>query len=375
MTPGDGNHPSSTTGTMESKNILTPFIKSLFLSPPNLKPSDLALVIRLIVQGKATDVQISAFLTALRLTGLDHQPEFIAAAAASMLEWSSTFTPEDVNGEFGLDIVGTGGDGQNTFNVSTSSAIVCAGLGLHVYKHGGKASTSASGAGDLLGSLQVDLSKINASNASKVMRESDFTFLFAPNFHPGMKAVAPIRSSIGIPTIFNILGPLLNPAPIRARIIGVNSESLGKVFAQAVISLDKQRYGVVGKTMIVWGRVGLDEISPVSRTKCWLVDPSDESIQEFYLEPKDFGLEEFPLASVASGTPDENANTLLKILRNEVDETDPVYNYILLNAGALLHVAGVARDWKEGAQLAAVSIQSGKALEALNKLRNVVSEL
>lgn len=359
--------------SLETKSILTPFIKSLLLAPPNLKPADLALVIRLIVKGQASDIQISSFLTALRCTQLDHHPDFIAAAAAAVLEHSSLIRQEDVE-EFGVDIVGTGGDGQNTFNVSTSSAIVCAGMGLKVVKHGGKASTSASGAGDLLGCLGVDLSKINSSTATDVTNQSRFSFLFAPNFHPAMKTVAPIRAAIGIPTVFNVLGPLLNPAPIKARIIGVNSESLGQVFAEACIALDKQRFGKPARTMIVWGCVGLDEISPISRTKCWLVDPNTESIDQFYLEPKDFGLSEHDLKSVASGTPHENAIVLEEILRGNTHDHAAVYDYILMNAGALAFVSGLAHDWKQGKELAIKSIKSGAALESLEQLRSTLQK-
>lgn len=356
--------------SLETKSILTPFIKSLLLTPPNLKPSDLSLVIKLIVQGLPTDIQIASFLTALRVTKLDNDPEYIAAAAAAVLAWSDAVETD----ELVVDIVGTGGDGQNTFNVSTSSAIVAAGMGIKVCKHGGKASTSTSGAGDLLGALGVDLTKINGKTASGVIEKSMFTFLFAPNFHPAMKKVAHIRALIGIPTIFNVLGPLMNPAPVKARIIGVNSESLGPVFAQAVLSLDKQRFNRVAKSLIVWGCIGLDEISPVGRTKCWLVEPATESITSFYLEPKDFGLEEHELDTVASGTPQENADLLLKILEGRVSD-HPVLDYILMNSSALAVVSGAARNWKQGASLARNSIKSGAALESLETLRDVVNGL
>jgi anthranilate phosphoribosyltransferase len=361
--------------SLEAKSILTPFIKSLLLDPPNLKPSDLALVIKLIVQGLPSEIQIASFLTALRVTGLDHHPEFIAAAAGAVLDWSDLITEDQIHGEQGVDVVGTGGDGQNTFNVSTSAAIVMAGMGVKVCKHGGKASTSTSGSGDLLGSLGVDISKINGETAPLVLNSSPFTFLFAPNFHPAMKKVAPIRSAIGIPTIFNVLGPLLNPAPIKARIIGVNSEALGPVFAQAVVSLDKQRFGRVSRSMIVWGCVGLDEISPVGRTRCWMVDPVTEQIESFYLEPKDFGLKEHDLKKVASGTPSENAELLLEILQGRIREGHPVFDYIVMNAGALAVVSGLAQDWKQGKDLAIRSIKTGAALDALEQLRKVVREL
>lgn len=359
--------------SIDSNSVLTPFIKSLLLDPPNLKPEDLSLVIKLIIQGIPSDVQIASFLTALRVRGLDQKPEFIAAAASRVLEYSDIINPLDVDPQGYVDIVGTGGDGQNTFNVSTSSAIVAAGMGIDVCKHGGKASTSTSGAGDLLSSLGVDLSKVNSQTASKILNKSKFVFLFAPNFHSAMKKVAKIRSSIGIPTIFNILGPLLNPSPLRARIIGVYSESLGQVFAEAVLRLDKEKCRKA-KSMIVWGELGLDEISPIGRTKIWIVDPDTEEIEIQYISPKDFDLQEHSISSVASGTPQENALLLLRILNGEFNEGDPIFDYIIMNTAALAVVSGAAKDWKNGKQLAIESIKSGAAANALEKFKNSIEE-
>ncbi|CDR46886.1 CYFA0S26e01178g1_1 [Cyberlindnera fabianii] len=352
----------------DKKSVLSPFIKALMMDPPNLKPSDLQFVIKLIVQGVATDIQVASFLTALRVRGLDHHPDFIAAAATAVMEFSEIIDEIAVDAEGYVDVVGTGGDGQDTFNVSTSAAIVAAGMGVKVCKHGGKASTSTSGSGDLLGSLGVDLSKITATTAPTILSQSGFCFLFAPNFHPAMKKVAPIRSAIGIPTIFNILGPLLNPAPIRARIIGVNSESLGQTFAEALLLLDNAR-GRTAKSMIVWGKVGLDEISPIGSTRCWLADPITREITTFDLSPNDFGIKEHPLKDVASGTPQENANLLMKILHGQYDEGHPIFDYIVLNAAALAVVSGAAVDWKEGKSVAIDSIKSGNALRALQELQ------
>lgn len=359
---------------LDADTVLTPFIKSLLLDPPNLKPDDLSLVIKLIVQGVPSDVQIASFLTALRLRNLDHKPEFIAAAASRVLEYSDIVNPLDVDPQGYVDIVGTGGDGQNTFNVSTSSAIVAAGIGIDVCKHGGKASTSSSGAGDLLSSLGIDLSKVTSTTASRILQKSKFVFLFAPNFHSAMKKVARIRTAIGVPTIFNILGPLLNPSPLRARIIGVYSESLGQVFAEAVLKLDKEKCRKA-RSMIVWGQIGLDEISPIGKTKIWIVDPETEFIDVQYIEPKDFELNEHSIQSVASGTPAENAQLLLRILNNEFEEGDPVFDYIVMNTAALAVVSGAAKDWKEGKQLAIESIQSGAALAALNSFKAAIDEV
>lgn len=356
---------------IDSKTVLTPYIKSLLLEPPNLTPDDLGLVIKLIVQKIPTEVQIASFLTALRLRGLDQQAEYIAVAASKVLEYSDVLDPSRLDAAGYIDIVGTGGDGQNTFNVSTSSAIVCAGMGLKVCKHGGKAATSSSGAGDLMANLGADLSVIKKDKVYDILSKSNFCFLFAPNFHPAMANVAPLRSALGIPTIFNVLGPLLNPAPIRARILGVYAENLGMVYAEAVLKLDKER-GRKAKTMVVWGQIGLDEISPIGRTKIWLVDPATEEILPSYITPKDFDLKEHTLDQVLSGTPSENAALLKDILNNKLGEGDPIYDYITMNAGALAFVSGQAASWKHGKELAIEAIKSGNALKALNQFIDAI---
>ncbi|ODV95360.1 hypothetical protein PACTADRAFT_50094 [Pachysolen tannophilus NRRL Y-2460] len=359
------------------KDILTPFTKSLLADPVTLTPEDLSQAVRYIIEGQASDIQVASFLTALRVRGLDHQAAYIAAAARTVLEYSHTVDPLKVCSRGYVDIVGTGGDGQNTFNVSTSSAIVAAGMGLDICKHGGKASTSASGAGDLMKYLGVDLFKVNNLTTPKIVLNSKFCFLFAPSFHPGMAKVAKIRSNLGIPSIFNILGPLLNPVPLRARIIGVYTESLGQVFAEAVLTMDKANSGnrPIGSTMIVWGECGLDEISPCGYTKVWKVEPLTGIITQFRISPADFGLQEHDLESVRSGTPQENATLLKKILNNKVQIGDPIYDYILMNAGALAVVSGLASTWKEGVNHAQTAIQNGSAAQALEKFISSVNKV
>ncbi|AOA64388.1 Anthranilate phosphoribosyltransferase [Komagataella phaffii CBS 7435] len=354
--------------SLQNKTVLTPFIKSLLLTPPNFPPSDLTTILKLVVQGLASDVQLAAFLTALKMSRLDHNPLYVAAMASALLEFSSLIPISDSENVWFTDIVGTGGDGQNTFNVSTSAAIVAAGMGLDVCKHGGKASSSASGAGDLMTFLGVDQSNVTAETFPRLRQASKFSFLLAPNFHPAMAKVAPVRAQLNIPTIFNLMGPLINPAPIASRIIGVYAEDLGQLFAEAFIVLDKSRYGKVGKTMVVWGCCGLDEISPIGRTKTWTVDPETETVTVGYLEPSDFGLAEHTLDTVQSGTPSANAETLISILQNQPEYSEPdhpLVDYIVMNAAALAVVSGLASDWKHGVILARKSISSGAALEQL----------
>lgn len=355
-----------------TRNVLTPFLKKLVNEPPTLTPEDLSEALRLIFKDVASDIQTGAFLSALRLRGLDQEANYIAAAVNTVLEFAKTIPPEKVDPKGYIDIVGTGGDGQNTFNVSTSSAIVAAGMGLPVCKHGGKASTSTSGSGDLLKSLGVDLSKVDESTTPEIVAKSNFCFLFAPSFHPGMGLVAHIRSQLGIPTIFNILGPLINPIPIQSRILGVYSEKLGESYAHAASILAKQSKVHV-KTMVVFGEVVLDEISPVGQTKIWTID-QEGHITRGKISPKDFGLPEHELSTVKSGTPEENAKVLLQILNQEGEyvikkDNHPLVDYILMNSAALAVVTGLASNWLDGMELAKQSIKSGSALKALEDLK------
>ncbi|CCE88856.1 Piso0_001645 [Millerozyma farinosa CBS 7064] len=362
-----------------NKNILTPYIKSLFLEPPNLTPTDLATVLKCIFKRIPTDIQVAAFLTALRMKGLDHEPEYIAAAVSTILEFSNAIPRELVDANGYIDIVGTGGDGQNTFNVSTSSAIIAAGMGLPVCKHGGKASTSTSGSGDLLGCLGVDLSKVNNLNVPEIVKRSNFCFLFAPTFHPGMAHVAEVRSQLGVPSIFNILGPLINPMPLRARILGVYSERLGERYAKAASKLNEE--GDATKTMVVFGEIGLDEVSPQGTTKCWMVE-RDGTINVQYISPKDFNLPEHTISEVKSGTPAENATTLYHILCQDKEEfkisdnkdvpNHPIVDYILLNTAALAVVAGIADNWADGVEKAKAAITNGAALKSLEDFKNAI---
>ncbi|CDK24581.1 unnamed protein product [Kuraishia capsulata CBS 1993] len=361
---------------MASENVLTPFIKKLFTTPPTLSPADLGSVLKLVIQGSSSDIQTAAFFTALRLTNVDHQPEFISTAAQTVLEFSSTVDINSVDKDGYLDIVGTGGDSQNTFNVSTSAAIVTAGMGLKVCKHGGKASTSKSGSGDLMAHLGVDLLKVNAASTPSILSKSKLCFLFAPAFHPAMGKVAPIRAGLGIPTIFNILGPLLNPAPVRARVLGVYAESLGQVYAEAALAMDEAK-GKIASTLVVWGECGLDEISPIGRSKIWRVDPTTKQITSEWIQPSDFGLPEHSLDLVRSGTPAENAVLLREILEGKfgVGPGEPLVDYIVMNSAALAVTAGAANTWIEGVELARKSISSGAALKSLEGFVDAVSEV
>lgn len=343
---------------------LTVYLKKLVPTPPTLTPEDVVSVLDLLLKDEATEIQLAAFLAGMRVTGIDHSPAYIAAAAQRLMREAHKIDPAKVDPEGYVDIVGTGGDGQNTFNVSTTASIVAAGIGISVCKHGGKASTSASGAGDLLTSLGVDMANVTNLTAPEILKSSKYCFLFAPVFHPALAKIAPLRKQLGLPSIFNILGPLLNPAPLKARIVGVYSEALGSVFAQAIRQINAAQGRPSSRALVVWGCEGLDEISPAGPTRVWEVKPTG-AIEEYTLHPEDFGLPTHALSTVKSGTPQENARVVERLVNNELEENDPILDYVVMNAAAVAYIDGAANDWKHGVELARESVRSGKSKTAL----------
>lgn len=376
---------------MDVAKTLVNYTKKLLAVPPQLTPEDLYHAIDIIIETLAKEatleadqvlhsyVLISEFLTSLRTTGLDHKAEYIAEAAKAVLRHSDTVDLHEhvKEDEVVLDIVGTGGDGQNTFNVSTSAAIVAAGIpGLRVCKHGGKASTSNSGAGDLIAKLGCDVSKVNQKTAPTLWHSGNtFMFLLAPYFHNGMKMVAKVRKLMGIPTIFNVLGPLIHPVNhVNKRILGVYSRDLAPEYARAAALVYP-----TSEIFVVWGHIGLDEVSPIGQTTVWHVDPSKPgNVDSFELNPNLFGLQEHQLSECKSLGPAENAH----ILRDEIlagkcrlGDNNPIYDYILLNTAVLYCLSQGNKDWKLGIAKAEQSIQSGSALNALNRFLSEVQNI
>ncbi|CCE64373.1 hypothetical protein TPHA_0H01670 [Tetrapisispora phaffii CBS 4417] len=366
---------------------LVSYTKKLLLHPPTLTPSELydaiSLILGALEKHDGIDlsdesmlkeyVQISSFLTSLRTTGLDHKAEYISKAAEAVVQHSDLVNPDTLTGNITkdctvLDIVGTGGDGQNTFNVSTSAAIIASGIpNIKVCKHGGKASTSNSGAGDLINQLGCDSSKLNAQSVPKIWNDEKNTFIFllAPYFHNGMKYAANIRKILGIPTIFNVLGPLLHPVnSVNKRVLGVFSKELAPEYARAAKLVYPN-----SEVFVVWGHVGLDEVSPIGKTTVWHVGSVSDEIESFDLEPSMFGLQEHDLSECVSLGPKENA----VLLRDEIlsgkyklGDNHPIYDYIILNTAVLWCLSQSNRDWKKGIEIANESIQSGSALRSLD---------
>lgn len=302
-----------------------------------------------IMDGKASPVQMSSYLTALSLKG--ETIEEITGSAKGMRDHCIRLLHEmDV-----LEIVGTGGDGANSFNISTTSALVIAAGGVPVAKHGNRAASSKSGAADVLEALGV---KINVSpeESAAMLKKIGICFLFAQNYHIAMKYVAPIRKELGIRTVFNILGPLSNPAGANMQVMGVYDENLVEPLARVLFNLG------VKNAMVVYGQDCLDEISMSARTT--VCEIKDGIFRSYEIEPEQFGFKKCSKEELVGGTPEENAKITLAILNGE---KGPKREAVLMNAGAGFYVAGKVSTLEDGVKLAAELIDSGKAKERLDE--------
>ncbi len=396
-----------------------------------VSPDDIAEAISHFFTNQVSAVQAASLLMCLHFTGLDRQAEVLAKTAKCMLKSAAKIDQDQLRaaiegkrrkeGGYGgglvclchryspspprravanlppqVDIVGTGGDSHNTFNISTTSSILASSL-LLIAKHGNKASTSKSGAADLLACMQPQppqIARIRPDTIADLYRATNYGFLFAPVFHPGMRHVAPIRRELPWRTIFNLVGPLANPTDLRdgpaheplleARMIGVARKDIGPVFAQAL------QLAGAKKAMVVCGDEELDEISCAGDTLCWRIQadpasPAGSVTEHFRLHPRDFGLPAHALSEVSPGkAPEENAAILRSILAGEVPDDDPILHFVLINTAALFVVSGICDAdssdlgygddgvvitergpgggrWKEGVRRARWAIKSGEA--------------
>ncbi|KAK3294604.1 glycosyl transferase family, a/b domain-containing protein [Chaetomium fimeti] len=411
--------------------------------PDPVSPTEIAEAISHFFTNQVSEVQAGSLLMCLHFTGLDRQAEVLAKTAECMLKSAAKIDQPALRAaidakrrkegqyEGGLvDIVGTGGDSHNTFNISTTASIIASSL-LLVAKHGNKASTSKSGSADLLNCMQPQaprIDRIRPDTITALYSNTNYGFLFAPVFHPGMRHVAPIRKQLPWRTIFNLVGPLANPTDLRAnnnnnnnndaqgspqtsggsgggdplleaRVIGVARKDIGAVFAHAL------RLGGARKAMVVCGDEELDEISCAGDTLCWRLRPADEdeggetavATEHFRLHPRDFGLPAHPLSAVSPGKePHENAGILRRILDGQVPDDDPILDFVLINAAALFVVSGICEAdtsdlghgddgkvikergpgggrWKEGVRRARWAVKSGEAARQWAKFVEVTN--
>ena len=303
-----------------------------------------------IMSGQATPVQMSAYLTALSLKG-ETIDEITASAAAMRAHCIKLLHNLDV-----LEIVGTGGDGSNSFNISTTSSMVIAAGGVPVAKHGNRAASSKSGAADVLEALGVKIT-LTPERSAEILKKINICFLFAQNYHIAMKYVAPIRKELGIRTVFNILGPLSNPAGANMELMGVYDQSLVEPLAQVMANLG------VDRGMVVYGQDSLDEISMCAPTS--VCEIRDGKFTSYEITPEQFGYERCEKGALTGGTPAENAEITKAILKGE--EKGPKRQAVCLNAGAALYIAGKAASIEEGVKLAESLIDSGAALKKLGE--------
>ncbi|MFB6242527.1 MAG: anthranilate phosphoribosyltransferase [Halobaculum sp.] len=301
---------------------------------------------------EATEAQIGALLAALRAKG-ETEAE-IAGFAQGMRDAARTIDPDADNL---VDTCGTGGDDYDTINVSTTSAFVAAGAGVTVAKHGNYSVSSPSGSADVLEAIGVEVESEPPEVAADI-EEDGIGFMLAPVFHPAMKAVIGPRQELEMRTIFNVLGPLTNPAGADAQVLGVYDEALVPQIAESLTHMPTER------ALVVHGD-GADEIALHGETTVAEVDGDD--VTEYTLTPDDLGLDTAPVSAIAGGSPDENAADLEGIVRGEI--TGPKRDVILANAGAAVYVAGLADSVSEGVDAAANAIETGDAAAALERMR------
>jgi anthranilate phosphoribosyltransferase len=330
---------------------------NLLVSNIDISETEMAECINEIMEGKATDAQIGAFLTALRIKG--ETVEEITGAARIMREKATTIkAPDGV-----LDTCGTGGDMSHTFNISTTTALVVAGSGVPVAKHGNRSVSSQSGSADVLEALGVKID-LSPPKVEKCLFDTGFGFLFAPLFHPAMKYAIGPRQEIGIRTIFNILGPITNPAGAKRQILGVFADKLTEILAMVLGNL-----GAVD-AMVVHGEDGLDEISISNRTKVSRF--KEGKTENFYIKPEDFGIMRSGIEFIHGGSKQDNAAITLSILNGE---EGPRRDIVLMNSAVALMVAGKTEDFKTAFDIAKDAIDSGRALEKLEEVKKVSNTL
>ena len=326
----------------------------------SLSESQTADVFRFVMSGEATPGQIGALLMGLRAKG--ETADELAGAARALRE---AMVRVETRHNHLVDTCGTGGGTISTFNISTVAAFVAAGAGAVVPKHGNRSYTSRCGSADVLEALGIRI-VLDARNASRVLNEAKVVFLFAPNFHPAMKHVGPVRRELGTPTLMNLIGPLANPAGVQRQVIGVAEADRAAIVADALVRLGADH------ALVVNGRVGMDEISPHGITDVWEV--KDGSVRKWEIDPTRFRLGIDDVKVLEGGEPAANAARLERILGNGSADPEGLAA-VLLNAGAAIYVAGIASSLAEGIGRAREVVASGAARAALDRLRKATASI
>jgi len=331
--------------------MLKPFIHKV-VEKKDLKEEEAAQAMAYIMEGEALPTQVASFLTGLRMKGETHQE--IVGLARAMRAKAISIRAE--NGEAVVDTCGTGGDGIGTFNISTAVAFVAAGGGLTVAKHGNRSVSSRSGSADVLEALGVNIA-LTPRKVEECLRELKLAFLFAPSFHPAMKHALGPRREIGIRTVFNLLGPLTNPAGATVHLLGLYRQDLTRPIAEVLRSLGSQA------AFVVHGEDGSDEISITGKTN--MTQLKGGELQSYKIEPETVGLKSRELRDIQGGTPEKNAEILRGIFEGKPGAPRDV---VLLNAAAVFLAAGRVSNFREGVQMAKEAIDSGRAGQKLQEL-------
>ena len=328
-------------------------LKELFSNATQgpLSFEDAELVFENIMDGKLSEVEISSFLTSLKVRG--ESIDELTAAASIMREKSLKV----LNGEDAVDIVGTGGDGMNTLNISTASSLTVASTGMRVAKHGNRKISSLAGSSDTLEELGMNI-QMNSEVARKSLEQFNFCFMLAPLYHPAMKNVMPVRQELGFRTVFNILGPLTNPASVKYQLIGVYEKSLAIKMIEVLRNLNTKR------AWIVHGSDGTDEISITGDTH--VVELDNGKINEFKINPKDAGLKTFDLTEILGGTSKFNAQKIEQLINGE---KNGFFYSVLFNSAAALTITERAKSLQDGVILASDALLSGKTKKLIGKLK------
>lgn len=320
----------------------------------DLEENEISLLFEQMMNGEITDSQIAAFLVALRIKGETIQE--ITGASRIMLDKA---TKINHNFENAVDLCGTGGDNHGTFNVSTTASFVVAGAGIPVAKHGNRSVSSPVGSADVLEALGININ-LDVKQSEQCFNEVGLAFLFAPIYHPAMKNVAVPRKEIGIRTIFNLLGPILNPALVKRQVMGVYAEALIEPVAKVLRNLGSEH------AMVVHGSDSMDEITVTGTTS--VAELRDGIVKTYQFDPSQIGIPKYKLEELKGGkSSTENAELVLSVLKGEKEGA--MQDITLLNAAAAIFISGTSEEFKEAFEIATESISSGKALKKLEELK------
>ena len=332
---------------------LSPDIFKILAAGDRLKPEILDVALTTILAGESNDAQVAALLLGLEAVGLT-ATEIRVGTDVMRRHMTPVHIESDV-----IDIVGTGGTGLHTLSISTACALVCAGAGAKVAKHGNRAASSLTGTADTLSTLGVNLA-INPEKAAECVDKAGVGFLFAPNHHPAMRHVGPARKALGVRTLFNLLGPMSNPAGAKRMLLGVSEDRFRRPMAEALLELGAEHIWVVH------GDDGLDEITTTGATN--VSEVKGGVVRDFTISPQSYGFELTAIDALRGGPPTENALALTELLGAQHSAYRDI---VLLNSGAALMIAGIATDIAAGIDMAAASIDDGKARKALDDLIKV----